>query len=66
MAEFLAEYWQLLIPIVLIDLGLRVVALVDLVRREQVTGDRKWLWALVIFAVNFFGSILYLVLGRKE
>ena len=66
MAEFLASYWQLFIPVALIDLGLKIAALVDLIRREQVVGGRKWLWALVIFGINFFGPVIYLVLGRKE
>jgi len=66
MEEFLAQYWMLLIPIILIDLVLKVAALIDLFRREQVTGGKKWLWALIILALNYFGPIIYLVLGRKE
>lgn len=66
MTEFLTEYWQLLIPVILIEFGLKIFALVDLYRRELVVGSRKWPWALGILAVNFFGSIAYLVFGRGE
>lgn len=66
MEEFLLQYWPLLIPIVLIELALKVFALVDLLRREHVAGGKKWLWAVVILAFNLIGSVTYLVFGRKE
>ena len=54
-----------LIPIVLLQLGLMVFALVDLMRRERTNGP-KWVWALVIIFVNLIGPIVYLVAGREE
>lgn len=59
------QYIPLLIPVILIELGLMIAALVDLVRREQTRGP-KWVWALVIVLVNFIGPIIYFVAGRKE
>ena len=41
-----------------------VFCLVDLVRRPQVTGGRKWVWAVVIVLFNLIGSIVYLAFGR--
>lgn len=66
MAEFLARYWQLFIPIILIDLGLKCLALIDLYRRNSVLGGKKWPWAIIIVFVNLLGSVVYLVLARKE
>ncbi|HUW14100.1 MAG TPA: PLD nuclease N-terminal domain-containing protein [Anaerolineae bacterium] len=54
-----------LIPIVLLQLGLMVFALVDLVRRERTKGP-KWIWALVVVFVNLIGPVIYLVVGREE
>ena len=54
-----------LIPIVLLQLGLMVFALVDLARRERTKGP-KWVWALVVIFVNLIGPIVYLVVGREE
>ncbi|MBI3241534.1 MAG: PLDc_N domain-containing protein [Chloroflexi bacterium] len=54
-----------LIPIILLQLGLMIFALVDLSRREKTKGP-KWLWALVIIFVNLIGPILYFVVGREE
>jgi len=66
MEAFLTQYWQLLIPIVLINYILVIAALVDLFRREQVVGGKKWIWAIVIIAVQYIGPIIYFVIGRKE
>jgi len=54
-----------LIPIMLLQIVLIVVALKDLMGRERTKGPR-WAWALVIVFVNFFGPIIYLLLGREE
>jgi hypothetical protein len=57
----------LLAPVVLIQLGLMIVALVDLEREERrVRGGRKVVWALVIVFVNIIGPILYFTVGREE
>ena len=63
--EIIRQYLPLLIPVVLIELGLMVIALVDLIRRSQTHGP-KWVWALVIVLVNFIGPIIYFVAGRKN
>ena len=63
--EIIKQYLPLLIPVVLIELGLMVTALVDLIRRTQTRGP-KWVWGLVIVLINFIGPIIYFVAGRKE
>lgn len=54
-----------LIPIIILQLGLMIFALVDLARRERTKGP-KWAWALIIIFVNLIGPILYFVVGREE
>lgn len=56
----------LLIPIVVLDLGIVVFALVDLVRRERVRAIPKWAWALIICGISFFGALAYLLVGRED
>jgi len=57
----------LLAPIILIQLGLMIVALIDLERSERrVRGGNKLVWALVIVFVNIIGPIVYFVAGREE
>ncbi len=59
------QWLPLLVPIVFLQLGLMIFALVDLTRRERTKGP-KWAWALVIVLINFIGPIVYLVIGREE
>jgi len=57
----------LLIPIIVIQLGLMIAALVDLERDERrVRGGSKLVWAVVIVFVNILGPILYFIAGREE
>ncbi len=60
-----ARLIPLLIPILLLQLGLLIAAIIDLARQPKVRGP-KWAWALVIIFVNIFGPIIYFLFGRKE
>lgn len=66
MEEFLMQNWMLLIPIVVINYILVIVALVDMFRREHVAGGNKLIWALVVLLIQYIGPIIYFVFGRKE
>lgn len=63
--EVLKPYIPYLIPVVLIELGLLVFALVDLIRRERTKGP-KWLWGVIIVVFNIIGPIVYLLAGRED
>ncbi len=54
-----------LVPIIILELGLVVFALLDLSRRRRVNGP-KWAWAAAIVMIQFLGPILYLVIGRRD
>ena len=57
----------ILVPIVVIELGLVVFSLVDLLKPERrVIGDNKLVWALIIVLVGTIGPIVYLLAGRKQ
>jgi hypothetical protein len=64
MDEFL-KILPLLVPIILVEIILLVIALLDLLRRQQTRGP-KWAWFLIIFFIQLIGPILYLVLGKEE
>lgn len=63
--DTLAELLPFLVPVILLQIALMVVALVDLVRRERTRGP-KWVWAVVIVFFNIVGPALYLLVGREE
>jgi len=61
--DTLRELLPFLIPIILLQLALIVVALLDLARRPKVNGPR-WLWVVVI--IYFIGPVAYFLVGRQE
>jgi len=57
---------KLLVPVIILELVLMVLALVDLRNRKAVTGGNKVIWAIVIILMQIFGPIAYFIFGRKE
>jgi hypothetical protein len=63
----LEQALPLVIPLVLIQVVLIVIALRDLVRPERrVRGGDKRIWAVVIVLGELIGPLVYLTLGRVE
>jgi Phospholipase_D-nuclease N-terminal len=57
----------LLLPVVVVELGLVVVALRDLLRPERrVRGENKLMWGIIIVVIGLLGPILYFVIGRED
>jgi hypothetical protein len=64
--EKFIQFLPFIIPLVLLQLILMVVALVDLSKREKVRGLPKWAWAIIIILGELIGPIIYLIAGREE
>ena len=62
----LAQLLPLLIPLILLEFGLLIWALLDIIRRERVRGGNKVVWILVIVLINIIGPIVYFLFGREE
>jgi len=57
----------LVVPLLLLQLGLLIAAVVDLLRMDRhVRGGSKGMWAMVIVFVNLLGPILYFLVGRVD
>ena len=63
--ETISDVLPYLIPLLILELGLLTVALVDLLNRQKVRGD-KMLWVLLIVFIGIIGPIIYLIFGRKK
>jgi len=59
--------WQILLVIIIGGFGiiLPIIALIDILR-NNFKGNDKIVWVLVVIFFNFFGSILYFIIGRKQ
>jgi hypothetical protein len=64
--EEIRSYIPLILPLLIIEITLLIIALVDLFRREQVRHLPRWAWAVIIILLNIVGPIAYLLLGREE
>lgn len=63
----LQEILPLILPLLVVDLVLIVVALRDLIRPDRrVRGGDKRIWAVVIVLVEVIGPLLYLTVGRVD
>src|SRR4051794_39307980 len=57
----------LLIPIIVLEVGLLIAAVIDLLRDDRaVRGGNKGLWAVIIVFVNLIGPVLYFLVGRVD
>ncbi|WP_033542389.1 PLD nuclease N-terminal domain-containing protein [Planococcus sp. CAU13] len=55
----------LLLPVLLIQLGLMIFAIIDLIKIPLTNGP-KWMWGVIIVLVNIIGPILYFAIGRRN
>lgn len=56
--------WAAIAPLIGLQFILVVVAIVSLIKAEQVNGP-KWLWAIVIVCGQMIGSVVYFIFGRR-
>jgi hypothetical protein len=63
----LGDILPFVVPLLVLQLVLLVVALYDLTRPERrVKGDSKVVWALIIIFVNLLGPLIYFLFGRED
>ena len=64
MDDFL-ELIPYLAPLIVIQIGLLVYGLIDLIKRERTKGP-KWVWGIVVIFFSIIGPLVYLLYGREE
>ena len=59
--------WQIILILVTVFLGIlpTIIALIDILKNEF-KGYNKIVWILVVLFTNFFGAILYFLIGREQ
>ena len=55
-----------LVVLGIVELGLVIYCIVDIVRRPAVAGGHKWVWIVIVVLFNLIGSIIYLAVGRAQ
>jgi len=57
--------WELILPVLIIQFILQIIALIDLFRTQETRGP-KWLWLILILVSGMIASIVYFIVGRKQ
>lgn len=62
----LLQYLPLLIPVLLIQGGLAIAALIHILRHKTYRAGSRALWIVVSVFVNIIGPILYFTIGKDS
>jgi hypothetical protein len=64
--ENFSIYLPILIPLVILQFGLILVAVLDIVKQKQFKLGNRTIWILVSCLISIIGPILYFTLGKGE
>jgi hypothetical protein len=57
--------WQIILLVLAVGILPTLIALIDILRSDF-KGNNKIVWVLVVLLINFFGAILYFLIGRQQ
>lgn len=60
------QYLPFIIPIILIELTLMIIALIHVLRHPKYRFGNRIIWIIVVVCFQIIGPIVYLTLGRGE
>ena len=64
--DIIATYWPFLLPLILLELVLLVVALVHIFRHDHYRFGNRVFWIIIVVLFQTIGPVLYLTVGRGE
>jgi TctA family transporter len=64
--EAIKDALPYLIPLIVLEIALLFIAIIDLDRRQYVTGNNKLVWVLVIVIFGIIGPVIYFIFGRRR
>lgn len=65
-SEQLINILKIAWPLIVIQLGLQIYAIVDVIRRKKTKNLSPLIWIIIILFGEILGPILYLLFGRTE
>lgn len=57
--------WQIILLVLAFGIIPTLIALIDILKSDF-KGNNKVVWLLVVLFINFFGAILYFLIGRQQ
>lgn len=64
--EDLKEYLPFIIPLLVLQLGLMLAALISILKHKKYKTGNRALWVILSLLVSIIGPILYFVLGKTD
>ena len=64
--EELIKYLPFIIPVVLVEWTLMIVALVHVFRHKNYRIGNRIIWAIIVVVFQIIGPILYFTIGRGD
>ncbi|MEZ4357923.1 MAG: PLDc N-terminal domain-containing protein [Eubacteriales bacterium] len=64
--EQIMQYIPYLIPVVILQFALMIIALVHVFRHDHYKHGSRVLWVIIVVLINIIGPILYFVIGRSD
>lgn len=64
--DTLLRILPLLIPILIVDLALAIIAVVHVLRHPHYRFGNKIMWLVIAIALLLFGPVIYFVFGKGE
>ncbi|EOT49430.1 MULTISPECIES: PLD nuclease N-terminal domain-containing protein [Enterococcus] len=64
--QFFFENLPLFIPLLLLEFGLMIAAVVSVFKQTHYRFLNRWSWLMIVIFLQMIGPILYFVFGREE
>ena len=64
--DVVREYLPILIPIIILEIGLMLYSLRNVLKHDRYKFGSRTMWILIVVFIQIIGPILYLTIGREE
>ncbi len=64
--DLIREYLPFFIPLIIIQIGLAVAALIHIFKHPNYRFGNRVLWIIIVLFVNILGPVLYFIIGRGD
>ena len=63
---FFGTYWPFLVPLIILEFGLMITAVVHVLRHPQYRIGNRTQWLVIVIFIQIIGPIAYFVFGRED
>lgn len=64
--QFFLDNLPLFIPLILLEVGLMIAAMVHVLRHPHYRFGNRLMWILIVVLLQIIGPIIYFVFGRED